>query len=116
MAANDRQVGGDHYKQAGKTGEEHWDRVKRLSLDYWQACATKYIERCWDKMGLQDIDKAIHYLEKYKEVSAGRKGAMEPDFTAQIVNSVEFRQAVDSGMQATITLLDGRVYTVIPRG
>ena len=59
---NAKQVGGDHYKVGG---EEHWDRVARLGLDYFQAQITKYVERCWKKNGVQDLEKALHFLEKY---------------------------------------------------
>jgi hypothetical protein len=65
MGANERQVGGDHYKVGG---EEHWDRVARLGLDYFQAQITKYVERCWEKNGLQDLEKAQHFLQKYIEL------------------------------------------------
>lgn len=67
MSANARQVGGTHYKADGK-GEEHWDRVARLGLDYFQACITKYVERCWKKNGVQDLRKAQHFLDKYLEL------------------------------------------------
>lgn len=67
MSANDRQVGGSHYKQADG-GEEHWDRVARLKLNYFQARATAYIERAPQKNGKADIEKGIHFLEKYLEV------------------------------------------------
>jgi hypothetical protein len=63
--ANDRQVGGLHYKGEG---EEHWDRVQRLGLDYFQAQITKYVERCWRKNGLEDLEKAQHFLDKYIEI------------------------------------------------
>jgi len=65
MAANDIQVGGDHYKIGG---EEHWDRVYRLQLDYFQGQITKYVERWKDKNGLQDLKKARHFLDKYIEL------------------------------------------------
>ena len=70
--ANQRQVGADHYKNGG---EEHWDRVFRLKLDYFQGQITKYVERCWDKNGIEDLEKAHHFLEKYIEVckATGRK-------------------------------------------
>ena len=67
LPANSRQVGGDHYKQ-GDGGEEHWDRVYRLGLDYFQACVTKYVERWRLKGGLQDLHKARHFLDKYIEL------------------------------------------------
>jgi hypothetical protein len=69
MSANDTQVGGEHYKQHGSTGEQHWDRVYRLGLDYYQGQITKYVERCWDKNGIQDLEKAQHFIAKYIELS-----------------------------------------------
>lgn len=65
MEANKRQVGGKHYKTGG---EEHWDRVNRLGLDYFQGQITKYVERWRDKNGIQDLEKAAHFLEKYIEI------------------------------------------------
>jgi hypothetical protein len=64
--ANSRQVGGTHYKVGG---EEHWDRVWRLELDYFQAQITKYIERWKSKGGIADLEKAKHFLEKYIELN-----------------------------------------------
>ena len=68
MPANDVQVGGDHYKQPGHH-EEHWDRVARLGLDYFQGQITKYIERWKKKGGVQDLHKARHFLDKYIELA-----------------------------------------------
>ena len=71
--SNQKQVGGTHYKRGG---EEHWDRVNRLGLNYFQAAATKYIERCYLKDNVvQDLNKAIHYLEKLIEIETGNAGA-----------------------------------------
>lgn len=64
--ANERQVGGDHYKTGG---EEHWDRVHRLKLDYFQGQITKYVERWKLKNGIQDLKKARHFLDKYIELA-----------------------------------------------
>lgn len=66
MGANERQVGGKHYST--EEGEQHWDRVARLGLDYFQAQITKYVERCWEKNGVQDLEKARHFIEKYIEL------------------------------------------------
>lgn len=63
--ANSRQVGGSHYKVGG---EEHWDRVARLGLDYFQGQVTKYVERWKLKNGVQDLEKARHFLDKYIEL------------------------------------------------
>jgi len=65
MAANDRQVGGSHYK---KGGEEHWDRAWRLRYDPFQYIITKWVERWRDKGGIEDLEKAHHALGKYIEV------------------------------------------------
>lgn len=64
--ANDRQVGGSHYKRGG---EEHWDRVWRLwGPGYFIGCITKYVERYREKNGIQDLEKAAHFLEKLIEL------------------------------------------------
>lgn len=68
--ANERQVGGSHYKT---NGEEHWDRVYRLELDYFQACITKYVERWKKKNGIEDLEKARHYLDKYIELEKSKQ-------------------------------------------
>lgn len=70
--ANARQVGGDHYKTGG---EEHWDRVYRLSLDYFQAQITKYVERWKKKDGIKDLEKARHFIDKYIELERGEAKA-----------------------------------------
>jgi len=62
--ANDRQVGGDHYKG----DSQHWDWAWKNELDYFQGQITKYVARWRDKNGLQDLEKAQHFLEKYIEL------------------------------------------------
>lgn len=66
MKANDRQVGGDHYRTASS---QHWDRVAELGLDYFQGQITKYVERWKKKNGVQDLEKARHFLDKYIELA-----------------------------------------------
>lgn len=63
-AANERQIGGDHYKIEGP---EHWDLAARYEIGYLEGCATKYILRWRRKNGIQDLEKAIHYIEKRLE-------------------------------------------------
>lgn len=70
--ANDRQVGGGHYK---KGGEEHWDRMWRLhGRGYFVGCITKYVERYHEKNGVQDLEKAIHFIEKLIELETDAAG------------------------------------------
>lgn len=63
----DKQVGGNHYRKT--KGEQHWDRLIRLygfdkAKYYFMGSITKYIERHEDKNGLQDLEKAYHFLGK----------------------------------------------------
>ena len=66
MEANDKQIGGDHYKQF--KGYEPWDVITAWNLGYLDGTALKYIARWRDKNGIEDLKKAIHFLEKAIEV------------------------------------------------
>lgn len=68
MGANERQVGGQHYK----TRIEHWDFVDANDLDYFQGQITKYVARWRDKGGVEDLRKARHFLDKYIELQEQR--------------------------------------------
>ena len=59
----DKQVGGDHYKQYAIQPAQF---ALANNLDYAQSNAIKYIVRHKDKNGVQDLDKAIHYVELLK--------------------------------------------------
>jgi hypothetical protein len=65
--ANERQVGGDHYNKHGKL--QHWDLVDIFKWDYFQGQIIKYLMRWKDKNGLQDLEKARHFLDKYIEIA-----------------------------------------------
>lgn len=64
--ANDRQVGGSHY-QKGKV--QHWDLVALTRTSYLEGNATKYLSRWREKNGLQDLQKALHYVDKILELA-----------------------------------------------
>lgn len=69
MKANDRQVGGDYYKNKKI---QPWDAMevwmtKEAFQGYLHGNAVKYIARWRDKNGVQDLRKAIHYIEKLIE-------------------------------------------------
>lgn len=70
MAANELQYGGDHYKKYGAL--QPWDVVLAWDLGYLEGTALKYIARWQDKGGIQDIKKAIHFLEKLIEVEEAK--------------------------------------------
>lgn len=64
--ANEKQYGGNHYKQF--KGLEPWDVITYWGLGYLDGTALKYIARWKHKNGVEDLKKAIHFLEKAVEV------------------------------------------------
>lgn len=80
--ANERQVGGDHYRSA--SGHlQHWDYVVRaLRNRYLEGQATKYMIRPGKGDELKDAEKCIHYIDKLiEEHTAGR---IAPIFTGHL--------------------------------
>lgn len=63
--ANKKQVGGTHYKLLTI---QHWDYVIANGIPYMEAQVIKYVSRWQNKNGLEDLEKAKHYLEKLIEV------------------------------------------------
>lgn len=61
--ANERQVGGTHYKAA----IQHWDLVLANDIPYMEAQILLYVMRWRKKNGIQDLEKARHYLDKLIE-------------------------------------------------
>lgn len=74
MSANEKQVGGSHYK----TKIEHWDWVHANDLNYFEGQITKYVARARKKNGLEDLEKARHFLDKYIEIIKAEQAAAEP--------------------------------------
>ena len=73
MNANDRQVGGSHYKSQF----QHWDFVAYyLDNRYLEGQVTKYVSRWRKKNGLQDLEKAEHFLSKLEDLYAS--GVIRP--------------------------------------
>jgi hypothetical protein len=65
MSANERQVGGDHYKSK----YQHWDWANNVGLAGLAYAASKYICRWRNKNGRQDVEKSLHYVEKMIEAA-----------------------------------------------
>jgi hypothetical protein len=68
--ANDKQIGGDHYKSMGV---EPWHVIDTWPLEQrigaYRAGALKYLMRCGGKDDrIQEIKKAGHYIDKLIEV------------------------------------------------
>jgi len=70
VSASDYQVGGTHYRKS----IQPWDAMQSwMSQEEFEGFlrgnAIKYIARCTDKGGIEDLRKAKHYLEKLIEVA-----------------------------------------------
>ena len=64
MTATLKQVGGTHYKKFKIQPAEF---CHKNQIPYLEATAIKYLCRWRDKGGIQDLDKAIHFIELLKE-------------------------------------------------
>lgn len=94
MNANDKQIGGEHYKKY--KGIEPWDVVIAWNLGYLDGTALKYIARWRDKNGIEDLKKAIHFLEKLIEVEGMKpkipyKTSAETDFPVPWPDIFEYK-------------------------
>lgn len=69
MAAEDTQIGGNHYaskKVQPWHAMEAW-MTRDQFAGFLRGNAIKYLARCDDKGGLEDLKKARHYLDKLIE-------------------------------------------------
>jgi hypothetical protein len=67
MSSLDRQVGGDHYKRLKL---QPWEIVDACGLNFYEGNAIKYILRHKGNR-IEDLKKAIHYLEHQIELLGG---------------------------------------------
>lgn len=84
MAANDVQVGGQHYKQKVI---QPWDAIIAWGLGFLDGNVVKYIARYRVKGGIEDLKKARHYLDKLIEAEEEKKTVIvgaAPKFTRAI--------------------------------
>jgi hypothetical protein len=73
-SANETQVGGDHYK---KQSIEPWDFIVANDIGFLEGNAIKYLTRWKSKNGLQDLEKARHYVDKLIEVEKQKQTEKE---------------------------------------
>jgi hypothetical protein len=64
--ANAKQIAGNHYKKYGNL--QPWDVIIAWNMGYLEGSALKYLARWKDKGGVDDLKKAIHFIEKQIEV------------------------------------------------
>lgn len=62
---NKQQIGGTHYQNLTPAP---WDVITAWKLGYLDGTALKYIARWKDKNGIEDLRKAIHFLQKTIDV------------------------------------------------
>lgn len=65
LIINSKQVGGNHY---AKKYIQPWDYIVSNNMGYLAGNIIKYVSRYKDKNGIEDLKKAMHYLEKLIEV------------------------------------------------
>jgi hypothetical protein len=101
MSANDRQINGDHYQASIQT----WDYIVAHDLSFLEGNVIKYVTRFRKKNGLQDLEKARHYLDKLIEVEHDRlRRASNTDEQATKAVASEF--ARQSPINGGITVSD----------
>jgi len=68
MSANDKQIAGTHYRGA----MQPWDFIISNNLGYLEGTAIKYLARWRKKNGIEDLRKAIHFIEKLIETELAK--------------------------------------------
>lgn len=66
---NSTQVGGNHY---GGAKIEPWDYIAAQDMGFLEGNIVKYVTRYKKKGGLQDLQKARHYLDKLISIQPTR--------------------------------------------
>ena len=70
MAAEDKQIGGQHYLSKAvqpRQAMQAWMTPTQF-IGFLRGNVIKYLARCDDKGGIEDLKKARHYLDKLIEV------------------------------------------------
>jgi len=104
MKANDKQVGGTHYRN----NFQHWDLAAELGLGYFEGQITKYLTRHRFKKGKEDAEKALHFTEKLLELAqAGQQPMIDARITEhRMLQYVEANELVPLEMACLMRALD----------
>lgn len=87
IRADHKQVGGSHYKDKAV---QPWEVIERNRMGFFDGNALKYLMRYRDKGGVEDLRKAVHYIEKLIEMEAA---VPDPKVGARIATlAEEFRE------------------------
>lgn len=103
MSANDRQVGGDHYKLRRI---QHWDVTAPYGLFCLLYAASKYCDRFQEKGGKESLEKALHYLDKTIELYEAdtpsivfRGGQVPLSVAMEYIDSLDYHKTLSSAIQ-----------------
>ena len=83
MSALDKQIGGNHYSEMAIQPAEF---IIQNKLSFCQGNVIKYVTRYRSKNGLQDLDKAIHYIEMMKD---------ELKLEQEVMEAVKFAESLE---------------------
>jgi hypothetical protein len=61
LATSHKQVGGTHYVELTI---QPWEIIRRNKMGFFDGNALKYLMRYRTKNGVEDLRKAIHYIEE----------------------------------------------------
>lgn len=84
----DKQVGGKHYKGLAIQPVTY---AMANGLGFMEGSVVKYITRWKDKAGIQDLEKAKHFIEMLIDFHSGKMSLDE--FSAGIREAMEFLEA-----------------------
>jgi|PlaIllAssembly_1097288.scaffolds.fasta_scaffold2039781_1 hypothetical protein len=109
MTTRNEQVGGDHYT---KHKVQPWDVIDEYQLNFWLGNVIKYILRHQDKNGIEDLRKALHYLQHEIERLESQKYAANlkrqcSDGTSRLVERMQ--EAMRERMQISKGLMPDEV-------
>ena len=93
MSALDKQIGGSHYKDMAIQPVEY---IVKNRIPYREANVIKYVSRYASKNGLQDLEKARHYLEMLID-ELSEKDALKSDKNTTVAGPIIDRLGTDEG-------------------
>ena len=114
MSANETQVGGSHYKDKAV---QPWEAMQAWMSSaeftgFLRGNAIKYLARCQDKGGIEDLQKARHYLDKLIEVMGAELPESKPT-PAQVSDAVMLEIAKAVARRCGLeTVADGNLITI----
>ncbi len=86
---NSYQVGGSHYAEGGNC--QHWDFIAKNGIGYLEGAATKYVLRWRKKHGINDLHKAVHFIQKLRALLM--TGDITPHIGPLLITVNEFAAA-----------------------